>query len=142
MKRTIVLVSVLAAAGVLAAGSSANPRSGALHVTKECSQYDATAGSFCTITGSNIPAIKAAMRVVYLSAAGAGDTLDSDIVLSTGHGNAAYGHVVLDATTSHVSLSGGTGRFATFEAEAEVSVDAKGIWHWDGTYSFTAPDDD
>lgn len=148
MKRILVLFSAVAAAGLLATTSAAmhaTPRSGALHVTKECSQYDGSVGSFCTITSSNINAIKPGMRVVYLQAPVNG-VLNSDIVLSFPHGSAASGHVVLDlsALQGRVTLSGGTGKFAGFQADVVVSLDSRGVWHWDGTYSFTPPrhDDD
>jgi hypothetical protein len=143
MKRSFILLIAIAAAGVVASIGSAHatPRSGALHVTKECSQYDGQAGSFCTITSSNIPQIKPGMRVVYLQAFDQ-NGLDSDIVLSRGHGSAAFGHVVLNGTTSRVTLSGGTGAFTGFHADADVSVDAAGVWHWEGTYSFTSHADD
>jgi hypothetical protein len=67
-------------------------RSGALHVTKECSAYTGQAWSFCTITGSNIDAIKSGSTVVYASAAGA-TSLDGDVVVYVGHGTVAVGHV-------------------------------------------------
>ena len=140
MNRTIALVLAAAAAGILATAGSATPRSGALHVTKECSEYHGAAGEFCTITSSNVPQIKAGMRVVYLQPLGQ-NGLDSDIVLSRGRGSAAFGHVVLNATTSRVTFSGGTGAFTGFEADAVVS-EASGVWHWDGTYAFTLPGDD
>ena len=95
MKRALMLVSAIAAAGIVATAGSATPRSGALHVTKECSEYQGQAGEFCTITSSNVPQIKAGMRVVYLQAFGQ-NGLDSDIVLLQGHGSAAFGHVVLE----------------------------------------------
>lgn len=138
MKRSFILLIAIAATGVVASVGSAHatPRSGALHVTKECSEYDGLAGSFCTITSSNVPQIKAGMRVVYLRAFGE-NGLDSDIVLSRGHGSAAFGHVVLNGTTSRVTFSGGTAALARFHAEADVSVDAAGVWHWEGTYSFS-----
>ena len=146
MKRIVALVAMVIAAGVVAAAGSAmhaTQRSGALHVTKECSQYDGTVGSFCTITSSNISAIKRRMRVVYLQAPENG-VLDSDIVLSFGPGSTAFGHVVLDLATAQgeVTISGGTGRFRGFHADAVVSLDACGVWHWDGTYSFTRGHDD
>jgi hypothetical protein len=146
MKRTLALVATVIAAGVVAAAGSAmhaTQRSGALHVTKECSEYNGTVGSFCTITSSNISAIKPGMRVVYLRAPANG-VLDSDIVLSSEHGSAAFGHVVLDLTTAHgqVTLSDGTGKFKEFTTDVVVSLDASGVWHWDGTYSFTRGDDD
>jgi hypothetical protein len=145
MKRSFILLVAVIAAGVVAAVGSARatPRSGALHVTKECSQYDGQAGSFCTITSSNIPQIKPGMRVVYFQAFGQ-NGLDSDLVLSRGHGSGAFGHVVLNGTTSRITFSGGTGAFAGFHADAVVSVvsvDGADVWHWDGTYSFTSEDD-
>lgn len=114
-------------------------RAGQLHVTKECSAYQGQAGQFCTIKSSNMPWIRAGMRVVYTDAANF-DTLslDTDVVLSAGHGSAADGHVTLDLATSQgtVTFDGGTGAFATFHGSAKVTVDASGLWHWDGTYGF------
>ena len=145
MKRLLALISVLAVAAVLATTGSATqagPRSGALYVTKECSQYNFKAGGFCTITSSNIEAIKPGMKVVYLSAP-ANNVLDSDIVLGYGHGSAAYGHVVLNFNLTplqgQVTFTGGTGAFAGFNADTVVFVGPTGAWHWDGTYSFGAP---
>jgi len=137
-KPLFAIVAVAAAAGMVASVglADATPRSGALQVTKECSEYNGLAGGFCTITSSNIPQIKPGMRVVYLQAFGQ-NGLDSDIVLSRGHGSAAFGHVVLNATTSRVTFSGGTGAFIGFQADVDVSADAAGLWHWDGTYSFS-----
>ena len=138
-KPLFAIAAVAAAAGVVASVglADATPRSGVLHVTKECSEYNGLAGAFCTITSSNIPQIKPGMRVVYLQPLGP-NGLDSDIVLSKGHGSAAFGHVVLNATTSRVTLSGGRGAFTGFRADVQVSVDAAGVWYWDGTYSFTS----
>jgi hypothetical protein len=133
----IITAAVLAGSFVIASQvpASASPRSGALHVTKECSQYTGAAGSFCTITGSNLKSIKANSKVVYTSAANADGTLVSDITVYTGH-NKIYGHVSLTGAGMWVTLSGGTGKFRDFSASAVVSVDGKGLWHWDGTYSF------
>lgn len=148
MKRNIVLLLsvAVAAAGVVAtsvAAAQPSARGGALHVTKECSQYDGTVGSFCTITSSNINAIRPGMRAVYLGALDNGK-LDADLVLSAEHGSAASGHVVLDLAAAHgrVTFDGGTGKFAGFDADVVVSLDAHGVWHWDGTYSFSPPGHD
>ena len=56
------------------------PRSGTLHVTKECSEYTGEAGSFRTIASSNFDAIPVGSKVVYAEAAAATDGLDTDIV--------------------------------------------------------------
>ena len=126
-----------------APGDAAFARSGALHVTKECSQYTGLAGGFCTITSSNLKQIEVGSRVVYASAAGA-TSLDSDLYLDPpGPGNnIAFGHVVLDFATSRgvVTFSGGTGKFTWLEASVVVSHLGGRNWAWDGTYSFS--DDD
>jgi hypothetical protein len=112
-------------------------RSGDLEVTKECSEYRGRAGDFCTITSSNLEEIEAGAKVIYAEAAGKG-TLDTDVVLDAGSGNTAEGHVVLDleANKGTATFSGGTGKFVGFEAHADVTADADGLWHWSGTYSF------
>src|SRR6476619_8132325 len=76
------------AAGLPAATNSqqgdqdpSGPQSGALHVTKECTQYTGLAGGFCTIPSSNLNTIKVGTRVVYAS--GVGPTgLDPDVLLA------------------------------------------------------------
>ena len=113
------------------------PRSGELHVTKECSEYKGLAGDFCTITSSNLEEIEVGSKVVYAEAAGEG-SLDTDIVLDAGSGNTAAGHVVLDlaAEKGVATFSGGNGKFTGFQAHADVSTDPDGLWHWEGKYSF------
>ena len=146
------LIAVLVlAAGITAAsapgreGYAGKPsRSGALHVTKQCSDppYDGTVGSFCTIVSSNIPAIEPGMRVVYLAVPAAG-ALDVDLALGFGQGT-ALGHVVLDLSSrsGRLTFSVGTGTFSGFRANVAVSVDRDGLWHWDGRYRFDRSDDD
>jgi hypothetical protein len=149
MKHTLVFIMAIVAAGAFAGTSSgentgSSPRSGALHVTKECSEYHGMAGEFCTITSSNIPAIKPGMRVVYSSAA-AFPSLNSDLVLDGPGNNNASGHVALNLRTLSgvVTLSGGTGRFSKLQARVDVTYDpADGLWHWDGTYAFSRSDGD
>ncbi len=128
------------AAGVTAAASQAggSPRSGELHATKDCLQYTGQAGSYCTIRSSNLHAIDAGSKVIYAQAAGA-TGLDTDLVLYTGPGNSAFGHVTLSFATLSgiVTFSGGTGQFRSFEASVIVTYNpVTNLWYWDGTYSF------
>ena len=126
--------------------SASFPRSGALHVTKECSNYHGLAGEICTITSSNLDAIEVGSRVVYARAADFGTlTLDSDVVLDLpGPGNnKAFGHCHLNLATGLglCTLSGGTGKFTHFDASVDVSPPTDGVnWHWTGTYSFSPRD--
>ena len=119
-------------------------RSGALHVTKECSEYTGLAGSFCTITSSNVKQIAVGSWVVYASAAGATSS-NTDIVLyaPAGRGSTAFGHVVLDfvTATGTVNFWGGTGNLRGFHARADISYLGGPNWAWDGTYSFDNDDD-
>jgi hypothetical protein len=126
-----------AVAGASSAATESAPRSRALHLTKECSQYTGLADSFCTITSSNVGAITVGSRVVYFQAAGA-TSLDSDIVLLVGPGDYALGHVTLDFATGtgKVTIWGGTGRFASFHAKVAVSALGGPDWAWDGRYRF------
>jgi hypothetical protein len=143
MKRSFTLLIATAAAGVVAGVglADATPRSGALHVTKNCRDYNLAAGSFCTITSSNLNAIKVGSRVVYASAANpAAGVLDSDLVIDGPGNNTAFGHVVLDLSTLSgvVTLSGGTGEFTHFHAgPITVACPAFPDCSWDGPYSFS-----
>jgi hypothetical protein len=121
--------------------SGAPLRSGALHITKECSADTGLAGAYCTITSSNLKAIEVGTRVVYASANAADGSLNSDITLvpPDKNDNLVFGHVVLPATGDGlVALSGGTGKFKHFEASAVISqLTADGInWAWNGWYRF------
>jgi predicted ester cyclase len=130
------LVQQLQAAPSVSTGA---PRSGTLHATKECSEYTGEAGSFCTITSSNVDAIPSGSKVVYAEAATAAGGLDSDIVVETPNGDAAYGHVVLDGATQTgtVTLAGGTGQLANLAADLAVAPLAEpGSYSWDGPYSY------
>ena len=143
MKRIWSLMLVVVAAGIVVSAGSATPRSGGLHVTKECSQYTGAAGSFCTITSSNINAIKPGSRVFYASAADfVNGGLDSNLVIDGPGNNNAFGHVVLDLShfpdiTGWVTLSGGTGVFAHFHTQRlAVACPAFPACSWDGAYNF------
>jgi hypothetical protein len=129
----------LTAVALASAAWASFPRSGALVVTKECSGFTGLAGSFCTITSSNLPAIEVGSRITYLQPA-ALVTPGSDVVLDTpGPGNnKAFGNCSL--SVGHCTFWGGTGLFTWFHASVVVSVDATGLWHWEGTYSFSPRD--
>jgi hypothetical protein len=131
-------------AGAFAVAGSASPRGGELHVTKNCRDYNPlAAGSFCTITSSNLNAIKVGSRVVYASAADlTAGVLDSDLVIDGPGNNSAFGHVVLDLSTLSgvVTLSGGTGKFTRFHAgPLTVACPAFPDCSWDGPYGFSPP---
>jgi hypothetical protein len=118
--------------------STSAPRSGTLHVTKECSEYTGEAGSFCTIASSNFDAIPTGSKVVYAKAATADGGLDTDIVVNTPTGDTAHGHVLLDGATQTgtVTLAGGTGQLAKLAADLVVAPLAEPSYSWEGPYSY------
>jgi hypothetical protein len=125
----------------LSAEAASPARKGTLKVTKECSEYTGAAGSFCTITYSNLAEIKVGSKLFYDQAAGIPTgLLDSAVVLDAGDGNRALGRCTLDfATTLGLcTFSDGTGQFAGFHARVDVSLlpDFSGFL-WSGTYFFT-----
>lgn len=142
--RLLVVAAMTVSLVVLApAVLAASPRSGDLYVTKECSEYTGAAGAFCTITSSNINAIKVGSRVVYAEAADLTlGTLNTDIVIVRQGNSIAYGHVVLNLVTGAgtVTLSGGTGEFRGFSASVDVSYLGGPDWAWEGAYSFSPRD--
>jgi hypothetical protein len=138
-------LAATASSAVVSSVSASARRSGDLRVTKACSEYHGLAGEFCTIRSSNVEAIEAGSRVIYLQPAGA-TSLDSDVVLDTpGPGNnKAFGHCALDFATGLglCTFSGGTGKFTWFSATAQVSppTPEDPDWKWDGTYRFSPRD--
>jgi hypothetical protein len=151
IKAIIGLLLAAAAAGAFAVASSAentgsSPRNGELHVTKNCSHYTGAAGSYCTITSSNLNAIKPGSRVVYASAADFTPEvlkLDSDLVIDGPGHNTAFGHVVLDLSTLSgvVTFWGGTGEFSHFDAgPLLVACPAFPDCSWDGPYNLSPQD--
>jgi hypothetical protein len=119
--------------------SASAPSSGELHVTKDCSKYTGHAGDFCTITSSNLWAIKVGSRIVYASDA-VGTRLDTDIrIVPPLRGqNRAFGHCTLNLRTGvgRCRISRGTGNLRGFQARVAVSYRGGPNYAWDGTYSF------
>src|SRR5207248_6449862 len=147
MTTSFALVLVAGAALTYSMTSGAAPvwafseRSGNLHVVKECSQYNYTAGSFCTITASNVGPIEVNSKVYYDQAAGTpAGLLDSNVVLDAGAGNRAFGRCSVELSTfaGLCTFSDGTGQFAGFQARINVTYLGGPNYGWNGTYSFSS----
>jgi len=138
--------SLSASASGLSRSSSKAPRQmGKVQVTKECSQFHRQAGQYCTITSSNLDAIKVGMRVIYATAA-TPTMLDSDLTLqdpSSGK-DIAYGHVWPDLQTLRgvVVFWGGRGTLNGFHAGVVVTHLTGANWSWEGAYSSKDGNDD
>ena len=137
---------LLAAVGLAPKAALAHEK-GQLHVTKNCSEYTGAAGSFCTITSSNLAVLKVGTKVFYDQAAGIPTgMLDSNVVLYAGTGDWAVGRCTLDSRQypgnyGLCTFSNGIGRLAGFTARVDVSpfqnTSTNVNYYWDGTYSFT-----
>ena len=143
-KRSLLVVAAaILSLAALAPAVAASPRSGDVHITKDCSAYTGAAGDYCTITSSNLAAIPVGSKVIYLSAL-TFPILDTNIVLDPpGPGNnKAFGHGYLDLSTGAgvATFSGGTGKFTWFHASVDVSYLGGPDWAWEGTYSFSPAD--
>ena len=146
--RVAMLVAVAFALVLAVPALAAAPRSGILHVTKECSQYTGEVGSFCTVTSSNLKAIPVGTRDVGLGAVGTDGSVDFGIVFETRGANAAFGHATICGTceVGTVTFDGGTGEFKKFHANLVLYCPIGGIAHdgrvddcsLDGPYSFHA----
>jgi hypothetical protein len=123
--------------------AAGGPRSGSLHVEKECSTFTGHAGDICTITSSTLAEISPGTRVIYARDA-AGILLDTDVRLDPpGPGNnAAFGHCTVNLATGlgGCVFSGGTGKFTWFRAEVALTPLGGPNFAWNGTYRFSPRD--
>lgn len=139
----VVMVGAFATAG--SAEHAGSPRTGELHVTKECSQFTGQKDGFCTITGSNLAGIDPGRHVVYTDPTFVFPNLISDLYVDGPGNNDAYGHVTLSVVTwiGSLTLSGGTGQFRGFHASVVVDCRPSGSpCTWVGPYSFIPPGQD
>ena len=138
----VVAASVLAVTASAQSGA-ANHRTRPFHLTKECppSTMQGKIGDYCTVTSSNIPAIRVGTKIFYAHAAGM-TSLDSDVILYAGPGKTATGHCALDFATGlgRCTLSGGTRTLDGIRARVDVSYLGGVDWAWDGTYRFSEDD--
>jgi len=132
----MLIVALTLTTGAFSASASSE-RTGTLHVTKECSQYNGNPGEFCSITSSNLAAIKIGSKVFYDQPDGIPKgLLDSNVVLDAGGGSRAIGHCTVDDSTNLglCTFSDGTGQFTGFNAR--VLVDCTSTCRWDGSFKF------
>lgn len=111
-----------------------------LHVTKDCSAYTGITPSYCTITVSNLAAIPPGSRIRYEGPVLTNAYfLSSNVTLEAGTGNSATGYCIFQARTSKglCTFWEGRGKLAGFTAVVDVTIDAAGLWHFDGMYYFS-----
>jgi hypothetical protein len=121
--------------GVPTVSASSTPHE--LHLIKDCSTFNAVAPTYCSIRTSDFVAIPIGTKVWYTGPI-VNDTffLSSNVTLDAEDGNTATGYCILETKTTvgMCTFWEGVGTLAGFHAIIDVSVDAAGAWHWDGTY--------
>lgn len=124
---------------LLPAHAADAPKMEKLSLSKECSQYSGGLPSFCTVLESNLPALKKGTKVLYYGPVTNNPAFSSNnVVLDTGDGSTAMGNCIVDFGAGPKGICafyGGSGALAGFSAIVEVTVDAKQVWHWDGSYA-------
>ena len=131
VRRFVVLGATLLAFSILApSASAASPK--AFHLTKTCAS-----NILCTVLTDTFKAIPGGTDVTYTWDATRPWLAYPTIVVSHGSTTGICdwnqpGPVVLAKCT----FGTGTGRLTEFHLAVDVSVDADGVWFWDGWYWF------
>jgi hypothetical protein len=140
MRSLLLVASATLAFGVVApialAASTPNP----LHMIKDCGSFTGVTPSYCTITVSNLEAVPAGSRIWYMGPVLTNSYfLSSNVTLDAGHGSKATGYCIFEAATSKglCTFWEGTGKLAGFTSVVDVTIDAAGLWHFDGMYYFS-----
>ena len=134
------LASGVAAFAAPAFGADA-PKMQPMTLSKECSQYSGGVPSFCTVIESSVPALKKGTKVLYYGPVTSNPAFSSNsVVLDDGAGNTAMGNCIVDFGSGPKGLCAfyaGSGSLAGFTAIVEVTVDAKQVWRWEGSYAIS-----
>jgi hypothetical protein len=132
----IAVASAMIAMPAVASAADLQP----ISLSKECSQFTAHSGDFCSITQSSLAAIPVGAKVFYYGPMIGPAILSSEIVLDAGGGNTAIGYcnVLLAKSSGTCTFWAGSGALKGFEAVVTLTVDAAGLYHWDGSYSLAA----
>ena len=99
--------------------------SGAFHLSKTCNGFN------CVVSTSSLAAIPVGTSITY--------TGDPAALAATIHepDGTASGTCDIAASPGSCRFSVGTGSLAGLHLAVAVTTDASGVWHWDGTYSFS-----
>jgi hypothetical protein len=115
------------------------PKMQPLTLSKDCSQYSGAMPSVCTVLESNVPALKNGTKILYYGPVNDSPAFSSsNVVLDNGAGDTAMGNCIVDNAAGPKGMCAfyaGSGSLTGFMAIVQVTVDAKQVWHWDGSYT-------
>jgi hypothetical protein len=140
---TLFLVTLPFGRGQELSASEDGDGGGTLQITKECSHYTGAAGSFCTITASNVAAIPPGSTVYYtqgavspLASEATHIALDSNVVLFVDAADWATGRCTLGTASSGLcTFTDGIGALRGFHAHVSVAYTGGPNFSWTGPYS-------
>jgi hypothetical protein len=138
-RRLLVVAGAILALTLSTLSVSASSSLHELHMIKNCSTDTGIAPTYCTVAASSLRAIPVRAKVWYLGPVLTNAYfLSSNIKIDAWHGNTATGYCQVDAKDSSgiCTFWKGTGTLTGFHAVLHVSIDSKGLWHWDGSYYF------
>jgi hypothetical protein len=88
---------------------------------------------------SNVPALKKGTKILYYGPVNDSPAFSySNVVLDNGAGDTAMGNCIVDNSAGPKGMCAfyaGSGSLTGFLAIVQVTVDAKQVWHWDGSYA-------
>jgi len=139
VQSVLLVASAILALGAWAPTVSAASTPNPLHMTKDCGSFTGVTPSYCTITVSTLEAVAPGSRIWYTGPVLTNSYfLSSNVTLDAKHGNTATGYCMFEARTSKglCTFWKGAGTLAGFTSIVDVTIDAAGLWHFDGMYYF------
>jgi len=139
VRSVLIVASAVLILAALAPTVSAASTPSPLHMTKDCGTFTGEKPSYCTFTVSNIEAIPTGSRIWYTGPVLTNQYfLSSNVTIDAGQGGKATGYCMFEARTSKglCTFWKGTGHLDGFTAVVDVTIDAAGLWHFDGEYYF------
>lgn len=137
--KSAVVIAPFAGFAALPAFAGDVPKMQPLTLSKECSQFSGGVPSFCTVIASNVPALRTGAKILYYGPVLKNPAfISSNVVIDNGSGDTAIGNCIVDIAAGPkgvCAFHAGSGALAGFMAIAQVTVDAKQVWHWEGSYA-------
>lgn len=144
MRRFLVLAGAILALSAGASTATASSTPHPVHMTKDCSSYNGVAPTYCVIRESDLAVVPKGTKVWYTGPVLTNTSfLSSNVLLDPENGSTATGYCIFETRTSTglCTFWKGTGVLTGFTAVIDVSIDASGLWKFDGTYYFANVDD-
>ncbi len=144
MRSFLVIAGAILALSVGAPAASASSTPHPVHMTKDCSSYNGVAPTYCVIKESDLDVVPKGTKVWYTGPVLTNAYfLSSNVMLDPQNGSTATGYCIFETRTSTglCTFWKGTGALTGFTAVIDVSIDAAGLWNFDGTYYFANVDE-